>query len=104
MRKAVLLLLTSVALSLTGTSPILADDWPMFGHDLQHTRYSLSPAPSTNDVLWSYQTGGEVYSSPAVADGRVFVGSDDGQVYCLDASDEPLGERLIWSFQTGSKV
>jgi len=99
-RKAVLLLLTSVALSLTGTSPILADDWPMFGHDLQHTRYSPSPAPSEVDLLWSYLTVFIVLSSPALAGGRVFVGSQDGWVYCLDADDGDL----IWSYPTGGWV
>jgi len=99
-RKVVLLLLTSVALSITGTSPIFADDWPMFGHDLQHTRYSPSPAPSTDDVLWSYETGEPVFSSPAVAEDKVFVGSEDGKVYCLNAASGDL----IWSYQTGDWV
>jgi len=38
-----------------------------------------------------------VWSSPAVADGKVFVGSYDGKVYCLNASDG----ALIWNYTTG---
>jgi mannitol-specific phosphotransferase system IIBC component len=38
---------------------------------------------STGAHVWNYTTGGGVYSSPAVAGGRVYVGSDDGKVYCL---------------------
>ena len=38
-----------------------------------------------------------VDSSPAVADGRVYVGSDDGRVYCLDAS---TGAQ-VWNYTTG---
>ncbi len=34
---------------------------------------------------WAYATGGSVYSSPAVAGGTVYVGSNDGQVYALNA-------------------
>ena len=52
-----------------------AYDWPMFRHDLQHTGYSTSPAPNTNQTLWNYTTGNFVASSPAVADGKVYVGS-----------------------------
>jgi outer membrane protein assembly factor BamB len=36
-------------------------------------------------VLWSFTTGGAVDSSPAVVGGVVYVGSDDHQVYALDA-------------------
>ncbi|NIO69376.1 MAG: PQQ-binding-like beta-propeller repeat protein, partial [Anaerolineae bacterium] len=32
---------------------------------------------------WSYQTGGWVWSSPAVSGGVVYVGSDDGCVYAF---------------------
>ena len=99
-RKVILLLAASIVLSVTGTGPIFAQDWPMFGHDSQHTRYSTSTAPATNDVLWSYKTGFNVRSSPAVADGKVFVGSNDNKLYCLSASDG----SLIWSYQTGGIV
>jgi hypothetical protein len=35
--------------------------------------------------LWSYLTGDVVWSSPAVANGVVYVGSTDGNVYALSA-------------------
>jgi outer membrane protein assembly factor BamB len=31
--------------------------------------------------VWSYQTGGSILSSAAVSDGRLYIGSDDGNVY-----------------------
>lgn len=37
-------------------------------------------------VKWSYTTGGNVGTSPAVANGVVYVGSADGNVYALNAS------------------
>ena len=49
---------------------------------------------------WVYQTGADVFSSPAVANGKVYVGSEDYNLYCLDAF---TGEK-IWSFQTGFYV
>jgi outer membrane protein assembly factor BamB len=33
--------------------------------------------------MWSYQTGGNVYSSPAVVDGVVYFGSYDGNLYAV---------------------
>jgi eukaryotic-like serine/threonine-protein kinase len=33
--------------------------------------------------LWSYEIGQAVASSPAVADEKIVIGSDDGSVYCF---------------------
>ena len=49
---------------------------------------------------WVFATGGKVGSSAAVADGKVYIGSDDRNVYCLDAY---TGAK-IWNFTTGAKV
>ncbi|MCW4029925.1 MAG: PQQ-binding-like beta-propeller repeat protein [Candidatus Bathyarchaeota archaeon] len=77
-----------------------ADDWPMFNHDLTHTGYSKSMAPRTNQTLWTFSTGGAVKASPAVVDGVVYVGSDDGYVYALAASDG----SLLWKYNTFGPV
>jgi outer membrane protein assembly factor BamB len=74
------------------------DWWPMFRHDITHTGYSTSTAPITNQILWSYATGGIVRSSPAVEfGGMVFVGSQDGKVYALNATTG----KQIWNYTTG---
>jgi outer membrane protein assembly factor BamB len=53
--------------------------------------------PKTQTVLDQY----DLYqSSPAVADGTVFFGSGDGNVYALDAADG----ALRWKFTTGDVV
>ena len=39
-------------------------------------------------------------SSPAISGGFVFVGSDDDNVYCLNAS---TGDR-VWNYTTGSAI
>ena len=48
---------------------------------------------ATGAKLWSYATGGPV-GSPAVANGVVYVGSNDENVYALDAA---TGAKL-WSY------
>jgi len=73
--------------------------WPMFHHDLKHTGCTESPAPNTNQTRWNFPTGGLLYG-PVVADGRVYVGSGDKNVYCLDA----LTGALIWNYTTGDLV
>src|ERR1700674_1365913 len=55
----------------------------------------------TCNLLWSYETGGCCEeSSPAVANGVVYVGSADGNLYALNAR---TGARL-WNYPTGTTV
>jgi outer membrane protein assembly factor BamB len=51
----------------------------------------------TGTKLWNYTTGGYVFSSPAIANGVVYVGSDDGNVYALNAR---TGAKL-WNSTSG---
>ena len=52
------------------------------------------------DMLWSHPTGGFVVNAPAVVDGVVYVGSDDTNVYALDASTG----FALGSFGTGDVI
>ena len=55
---------------------------------------------SDGSYLWSFATGGNVDSSPTVASGLVYVGSEDKQLYALNAT---TGEHL-WSYATDDWV
>ena len=57
------------------------------------TLYALNA--STGAMLWSYSPS-EALTSPAVANGVLYVGSGDGNVYALNAS---TGAKL-WSYST----
>jgi serine/threonine protein kinase len=78
----------------------------MFGFDLQRTHFNpVEQALSPNTVphlvpYWNAQTGGVINSSPVVADGVVYVGSDDGNLYALNSTN---GTKL-WAFSTGKKI
>jgi outer membrane protein assembly factor BamB len=50
--------------------------------------------------MWNFTTGGRIYSSPAVSENIVYIGSGDNNVYALDAS---TGDQ-IWNYTTGSVV
>jgi outer membrane protein assembly factor BamB len=39
----------------------------------------------SGSLRWSYPTGSDLVSSPAVADGIVYIGSRDGNLYAVDA-------------------
>ena len=50
--------------------------------------------------IWNFTTGGLVTCPPAVADGVVYFGSYDHNVYALDAA---TGSKL-WEYTTGSVI
>jgi outer membrane protein assembly factor BamB len=52
---------------------------------------------STGKTRWVFTAGGPVRLAPTVAEGRVYLGSDDGCAYCLDAADG----SLIWRHRAG---
>ena len=62
--------------------------------------------PKTNvgkrdTVLWEFETGGSVFSSPAIGpDATIYVGSSDKKLYALSGKS---GEKL-WEFETEALV
>ena len=50
--------------------------------------------------VWTFATRARVESSPAIADGRVFVGSNDGRFYVLGLAS---GDKL-WEFNAGAPL
>lgn len=68
---------------------------------LGRTGEFVSPGPrSAPREKWRFATGGPVRSSPVVAGGVVYIGSDDGVIYALDLATG--AER--WRFATGKPV
>jgi outer membrane protein assembly factor BamB len=89
--------LIAVCLCAAGTSA----QTTMFRGDLAHSGVYPSPAPENiSHVLWEFKTGGRVFSSPVVADGVVYVGSNDHFVHAIDAG---TGHEK-WKFETGANV
>jgi len=75
--------------------------WPMFMGNISYNGNSpdrkLKPPL---EILWKYKTGGHVSSSPIVVDGTVYVGSQDGNLYALNAKDW----GLKWKFKAGDRI
>jgi polyvinyl alcohol dehydrogenase (cytochrome) len=96
------------------SNPILSDPargaaWNGWGVDLANTRFQPAQAAglAAADVprlklkwAFGYPTGVSANGQPTIASGRVFVGSDNGFVYSLDARTG----CVYWSFQNGSIV
>ena len=77
-----------------------ADDWTMFHHDAKHSGFSTSTAPDTNNLPWKRVLDSGLTSSPVVAGGKVFIGTDMGTLYCADA----VSGKVSWSYPTGRGI
>jgi outer membrane protein assembly factor BamB len=76
-------------------------DEPMFRGDAARTGTSAGAAPREfHRVKWTFPTGGRVVSSPVWHDGLVYFGSDDGNVYAVDAATG----RQRWMTRTEGPV
>jgi outer membrane protein assembly factor BamB len=87
----------------------LAGLWSFDGHDLPfelkpgalpaEPEPQPVPAPIAQPV-WTFKTGGEIWSSPAVTDNAVYFGSNYGIMYALKADSG----KPVWQFKTGGRV
>jgi outer membrane protein assembly factor BamB len=75
-------------------------DWPMFHGGPSLRGVASGTLADSLTLLWKFKTGAEVKSSPAISEGRVFVGSSDKNVYALDLQ---TGNKL-WSYTTDDSV
>ena len=66
-----------------------------FGSSADDHVYCLDT--STGQIRWSFCTEGPVRLAPTIAQEKVYVGSDDGCVYCLAAEDG----HLLWKHRIG---
>ena len=96
-----------------------AGDTIFFGSSADDKVYALDAR--TGAERWTFFTEGPVRLAPTIANGKAYVGSDDGCVYCLSADDGSLlwkrratdteriipgNERMIsmWPIRTGLLV
>ncbi len=80
------------------THVALAVGMVFFGSAVDNGIHALDAA--TGQRRWTFFTEGAVRLAPTVAEGRVYAGSDDGMVYCLQASDG----KLVWSARAAAGV
>jgi len=98
--------------------------WPQFQADALNSGYTETLGPTEGTVAWEFDTGGpgqstgtppatgtpyenvpddptdNVVSSPAVVDGTVYVGNNDGTLYAIDA----VSGDETWSYEADAEV
>lgn len=78
------------------------DAWPMFrgsDHNGGYNPHASGPGPEPS-LAWAFETSDSIWSSPVVADERVYVGSYDGNLYAVDVEDG----TETWRFETDDRI
>lgn len=68
-------------------------NWPQFHGNQAQSGFVSGSLPGQLSLVWRFKAKGEVKSSPAIANGRVYIGSSDKHIYALDLK---TGKEL-WS-------
>jgi hypothetical protein len=85
-RLNVVILLCLMGLPMGSLGQLANSPWPKFHQNTFNTGLGLGSG-SNGLLRWKYATQGMVESSPAIAaDGTVYVGSDDGNLYALTSA------------------
>ena len=77
-----------------------ATDPAMFRGNPEHTGVYPDSTVPAGKVKWSFDTGNKVRSTPVLCDGTLYVGSNSGHLYALDAQSG----KLKWKFQAAGAV
>lgn len=71
------------------------EPWPMYGYNVERTRYAPFKLRPPYSGLWSLRTKGPLEPPPVVAYGKVFITSSRGFLYAIDSRTG----RVVWKRQ-----
>ncbi len=80
--------------------PIEVGIYPMFRANLNRTGISSNKVPRSAEVIWKFETENQVESSPIFFNNKIYFGSDDYFIYCLDSK---FGTEQ-WRYETANQV
>lgn len=106
-RTATILVVLLFLLTTLASSPVSSDimsdiqePLPQFRSGLANLGEVKGGAPLNNSTLWEVETDAPVLSSPVVTGDRVYVGTMDGELLCLNA----FTGHQIWSVDLGMAI
>lgn len=80
---------------------VFSADSPAFRGNPDHPSvYDAKPLHNPPQLKWKFSAKGQILSSPAVANGVLYIGSADHRLYAIDSGTG----ALKWEFKTGSSV
>lgn len=84
----------------TDVSPVVVGDRVYIAAQTESPQLRCFDRGASGALVWEFANKRGFWSTPALVDGRVYVGGHDGIMYCLDAADG----RVIWTFRAGGPI
>ena len=75
------------------------DAWPIYRGDSGLHGITSVDIPDAPKVLWISKMASGTKSSSVIADEKIFIGSEDGTLYCLDFEG-----KVIWKLETKNTI
>jgi outer membrane protein assembly factor BamB len=73
----------------------------VFHSNPAHTGIYRAPeSEKLGKLNWKFKTGGAIFSSPVVANGIIYIGSEDSNLYAVSAD----AGTMVWKFRTSGAV
>ncbi len=76
------------------------DGWPMFRGNPRQTGVADGKLPDDLHLRWKFQAPDFITSTAAIHEGKVYVGCEDGSLFCLDFATG----RLRWKYAAAEPV
>lgn len=92
--------LASLLLPILVLPAVAADEWRLFRGDAALTGRVAHALPSALETLWLFEAGDAIESTPAVADGIVYLTSVDGHLYAIDLTSG----KARWKYDGGAPI
>jgi outer membrane protein assembly factor BamB len=73
--------------------------WPNSRGNASMTGVTTASFPQKAKLKWSYDADGIFKSAPVISDGKIVVGSTNGDLLCLD-----MNGKLLWKFKTDNSI
>lgn len=86
----------------TETPEIPAEAWRLYSYDVRNSGHNPSTygPKAVVESRWKFETDAAIRSSPALVDGTVYIGSDDGHLYAIDAETG----KENWAYRTDGPI
>jgi outer membrane protein assembly factor BamB len=83
------------------TGGLLNSPWPKAHKDVKNSGFTYNIGTAIGKIKWKFVTEKPVTSSPVLDnDNRIYFGSADNNLYCLDRTTG----GLIWKYETGGAI
>lgn len=83
-----------------GTSYVILDTTSLAAPGEYTLRYEILTGADAGTKVWEYTTGSAARSTPTVMGGSLFVGTDNGELQCINTTS---GGK-IWGYNTGGAI